>query len=90
MFVGITAVPLSQLASPGLLPATPQVLPDTFFNGNPTSSLKDTVDPFANIDKNLHPWIETQKAPSNLRSRDGAVSVILGVTLDVDWDYLER
>ncbi|MFX1575627.1 MAG: S8 family serine peptidase [Promethearchaeota archaeon] len=90
MFVGISAAPISQLLAPAFTSSTPSVLPENFFNGNPTTSMpKDVIDPLANINKNLHSWIETGSVPSNIRSRDGASAVILGVTLDVDWDELE-
>jgi hypothetical protein len=83
MFVGISAIPLANLANsiiPQIFPGTDA---NTFFSGKPDTGT-DAVDPLANINDNLRSWIRTGVAPDNIRSKDSAVCVLMGALREVD------
>jgi subtilisin family serine protease len=90
MFVSISALPaapawtlINDSGIPGYSGDT-----ESFFQGTSSGNpVPDLTDPLVNIHSNLHDWLAKGIAPSYLRvSEDYGVSVLLGVTPDVDWD----
>jgi subtilisin family serine protease len=86
MFVGITALPFSAAFAPT---STETVVPndlEPFFPSmdEDTSSEK----PYANVDPNIKPWLETGEIPDGIRTIGGGLEIILTANREIDFSTL--